>query len=359
MGSASKRYAEIPSKYLSFNLLVEIGAPNEETYVDTFLPIAEAIRTYNKDRVVFAYGNVGEVFDGLAAYGYPLAWSIFYPDMYTQIGFRNDHPLYDHVWKDWFLNGCIGYSAEGPKKVEIQLDTDVVSATLYLCNTMSYVWDPIKNPSPASFSILADGSLLMRETLKDNTDWQKYTVNVPRGTTTLTLTAEEDGYLTFDGIILTPKNGTQIKIIPTTYDFPRKSVPEASVTVASDGTVTSDVPMTFDLLLAQNDLYAYIEIAKKNNVGMIIAEWAPVSSERINADALDYYALFAKGFRDLGITAAPSRSQGMSFSLLILGKDIPAEEIIKPDRYVPVGDGSDYYIDTWEYKALTGKSYEK
>jgi hypothetical protein len=176
----------------------------------------------------------------------------------------------------------------------------------------------------------------------------------------LTLASEEGGgYLTYDGIILTKGDGTQIKIIPTTYDYPTKSVPEASVTISSDGTVTSDVPMTFELLFAQNDLSNYLEIAKKYDVGIIVAEWGPVASERIDEDALDYYSLIAKGFRELGITAAPSRTPGMSFSTLIFKNELSVDDAINPGRYVPVGEGSDYYIDTWEYKALTGKTYKR
>ena len=115
--------------------------------------------------------------------------------------------------------------------------------------------------------------------------------------------------------------------------------------------------MTFDLLLAQDNLSYYLQIAKENNVGIMVAEWGAVESSRTDADALAYYTLLADGFRNLGITAAPSRSPGFSFSCLMHKGALPEDFVANPDRYVYVGDGSEYYIDTWEVEALTGHPF--
>ena len=352
------RYAKIPAKYLSFNLCCEISSPDQNTYVSTFLPIAKAIRTYNNDRVIFSYANVGKTIDGLSAYGYPMAWSDFYPDMYAQISATDNHPLYDYKWKNWYLNGTIGYDAEGPRKVDIKLGTGITSATFSLLGADSDVWGPT-NLAASKFSISADEAVLKRGTLNSSDKWQAYTVPVPANAKTLTLTSENGpGYLTFDGITLTKSDGSTIKISPTTYDNPTKNIPSATVDIASNGEVTTDVPMTFDFLLKQNELSDYLAVAKKNHVGIIVAEWGPVQSARTDADALDYFKLYADGFRKLGITAAPSRTPGFSFSTLVQKADLPGDFIKNAKRYVSAGEGSSYYIDTEEVQALTGKPYK-
>jgi len=53
-GALSRRYADIPNNYLSFNLMNEPNPPTDEAYVTGYLPSIEAIRKECPDRVIVA-----------------------------------------------------------------------------------------------------------------------------------------------------------------------------------------------------------------------------------------------------------------------------------------------------------------
>ncbi len=53
-GMLARRYADIPNKYLSFNLIIEPDVKSDEQYVLGYKPIVDAIRAESPDRCIIA-----------------------------------------------------------------------------------------------------------------------------------------------------------------------------------------------------------------------------------------------------------------------------------------------------------------
>jgi hypothetical protein len=76
----ARRYADIPNKYLSFNLLCEPEVHSDREYVETFGTIVDAVRKESPDRCIVADIHDGSLTgEGMAALGVALSYHIYEP----------------------------------------------------------------------------------------------------------------------------------------------------------------------------------------------------------------------------------------------------------------------------------------
>lgn len=359
----AKRYANVPTKYLSFNLEVEIGLNDEQEYVDTYLPLAEAIRSYNDDRVVFSYANVGKVFDGLAAYGYPLAWSFYSPGQLTLSGENENYPYYDAKWPTYNLNGILtGSGKETESTLLLNLKSEVTSIKIHARNTMG---------QDTPLRVKSDDNKLSMKRTEDENDWYFLETELPKDASQLRLSVSNDTGVEFDAIFLTLSDKTEISLIPYQFNNNPKNKEIPVLTVATDGTVTSNRELNFESLVNENDnLGEYLKIAEKYGVGIIVSEWGIASNvkEKDTDTLYNYMKEIDQGLDELGITAASTNAPDVSSGSVILSKRclnslyyIEGEDcsfLTESGRYKALDYSSKYYIDTYLAKMLYGYSGE-
>lgn len=79
-GALSRRYADIPNNYLSFNLINEPNPPTDEAYVTGYMPSIEAIRKECPDRVIVAdIHSMNITGEEMAKKGVALSYHIYEP----------------------------------------------------------------------------------------------------------------------------------------------------------------------------------------------------------------------------------------------------------------------------------------
>lgn len=82
----ARRYAEIPNKYLDFNLLCEPEIHSDQAYVKTFQPIVEAIRKESPDRCIVAdIHDASLTGEGMASLGVALSYHIYEPRSFCSL----------------------------------------------------------------------------------------------------------------------------------------------------------------------------------------------------------------------------------------------------------------------------------
>lgn len=354
----AKRYANVPAQFLSFNLEVEIGLPSEKEYVATYLPLAEAMRSYNNDRVIFVYANVSKVFEGLASYGYPMAWSFYQPGQLTIIGENEHHLNYDGKWPSYYLNGVLsGTGKKASSTITINLETKITAIRIHARN---------KSGRGTPMTIKNGNTMFKTKRTEDDNDWYFIDAEFKKYPKQLSIAASSKATFEFDAIILTKADGTKIQISPFDFNESDTMLEKPVLTIGLDGAVLSSKTLDIQTLVNDFDYLAkYLEIEKKYGVGIIMAEWGVSSNVAFEDPETSYnYMRDADSYFDsLNITAAGAAPVVSTLSVIkckgtfdgMYYKDGEnSSYLIEPERYKPLPYSSKYYIDTYVAKELFG-----
>lgn len=278
----AERYADIPSKYLSFDLCNEIEPlgpeqPEEidfDTAIEGIASFRDVIWEADPDRVLlysFADGAPTESVDAIAALGIAVGCHCYKPHMTALVGWEylSTNPYADVVWpQPVFPMGQIG-GGQAPLTI-----TGAVSGT----KLSFHIWT---SDNQASAEIFADGQKL--ETIRldggrlgDGDEYYYddviYSADIPEGTEQIDLWIR-DGYARLDTIIL-EGNGQRVTMMPSdTGDYLDQSDPLPLV-VNSDGTYTNSENKVYDAdRIYEESVKPYREIAEQNGVGFMVNEF--------------------------------------------------------------------------------------
>lgn len=278
----AKRYADIPSRYLSFDLCNEIEPlgpeqPDEidfDTAIEGIASVRDAIWTADPDRVLlysFADNSPQESVDVIAALGLAVGCHCYKPHFIATVGydFIVGNPYVEPVWpQPVFPMGKIN---DGRAPLII---TGAVSGS----KLSFHVWTSDNN---ASADIYADGKHIQTIRLDGGTLGEGgeyyygdilYSVDIPEGTEKVELRIK-DGYARLDTVIV-EGSGQKVIMVPSdTNDYLDQSDPLPLV-VNSDGTYTNSENTFYDIdRIYEETIKPYEEIAKKYNVGFMVNEF--------------------------------------------------------------------------------------
>lgn len=94
-GMLARRYADIPNRYLDFNLMCEPEISSDALYVDTYRPAVEAIRAESPERCIIAdIHDGGLTGEGMAGLGVALSYHMYSPRAFCSLN-ESDPPLYE------------------------------------------------------------------------------------------------------------------------------------------------------------------------------------------------------------------------------------------------------------------------
>lgn len=299
----SKRYADIPNKYLSFNLMNEPEVENDEAYTKVFTPIVKAIWTECPDRVIIADidGNrsTGE---GLAQMGVALSYHFYEPCLLTYNGldfFSKEYPtVKEPKWPIVYLPSVL--NDERPA-VNIEGDFEKGSVSIFVHD--------VNADSKSVLTILANGVVVYEKEIKGNvtntgniTSVQKeFTAEIPEGTKNIKLKVNEGGTIRLASISIKQKRKTT-----TAYghdllceDYAAKV---ANLIYADERISNKEKDQAVDWNYYYNKVFLQkIKLANKYHVGFMVGEFAPFGKLLSKNLLLPYMDMLLGGFTKEGI----------------------------------------------------------
>ncbi|MDD4844671.1 MAG: cellulase family glycosylhydrolase [Anaerotignum sp.] len=285
----AKRYAEIPSGLLSFELLAEPAIPDGDLqqYCDVLSPVSQSIWSHNPNRIIIANDAWKQVPEQLAALGCCLS---YHSHIYT-LDKRNLEDLgipYESVWPMQYLP--MNYSPDsGMLVLESENGLKKGTITVYY----GYVG--------TTMNVSADGQkLLSPEPYQSEEMVYKTSGTLPEGTKQLTFTPLDWGNLVAVSI---EQEGEQVLTIPThnLYGPDNGFEPFPTIMIHGDGTLENmDQPphLLDSAYIVKMQLQPYIDCAKRNNVSFIMTEVGTDTLELSPTEYVEYHEMWLDALRE-------------------------------------------------------------
>lgn len=274
----ARRYAGIPSRYLTFDLSNEIqpGEEDDFSYAEGKLSeLVSSIRMADAQRVLLhafpGNPNVDWV-ETVASLGVGIGCHPYYPQYIATTGFEysQENPHAIPTWpQPWFPMGMVQDGA-----VPLVIQGDLSDAELSL-----HVWDGMEG---TEISIRADGAPVETVVLsggipmEDGTFQyfeQLHTVTLPQGTSVVQIQVSEGGYAKIDTILVSGAMGEVVMVPHDNADYPDRSEPLPLI-VRDNGTYTNSEGRMIDgTEIYRVDVQPYQDIAAQYGVGFMVSEF--------------------------------------------------------------------------------------
>ena len=334
----SKRYANIPNKYLSFNLMNEPEPPSDEVSTAVFKPIVEAIWHECPNRVILADCQ-GCSCEGLAKMGVALSYHFYSPNIicYNGANFMKEEYPYpiEPQWPPVYLPGslCSGTNC----------DTVTIEGNFNKGSIGFYAYDTIKN-TDTTLNITANDQTILNIKISDmeQSDGLKkiqkeYTANIPEGTTKLKI--KVNGWLRCGRIQIKQSGKKDINMYP--HDLVETDFNAISpiILVHDDGTYENNNSPKMNVdwnYLFQKVIKEHLDVAKTNNVGFMIGEFAPFGGLLPKSTLLNYMDSILSGFNSSGLPWCNGGfiSSGCIGSFAPYSKDYTFTKVPDTDLYI-------------------------
>ena len=274
----ARRYAGIPSRYLTFDLSNEIQPGEEDNlaYAESKLSeLVSAVRMADAQRVLlhaFPANPNPDWVQAVASIGVGIGCHPYYPQYIATTGYEyaEQNPYAVPSWpQPWFPMGMVQDGA-----VPLVIQGDLSGAALSL-----HVWDGMEG---TEISVRADGAPVETVVLSGGVPTedgnfqyfeQLHTVTLPQGTAEVEIQISEGGYAKIDTIIISGAMGDVVMVPHDTADYPDRSAPLPLI-VREDGTYTNSEDRMIDgAELYRVDVQPYQDIAAQYGVGFMVSEF--------------------------------------------------------------------------------------
>lgn len=274
----ARRYAGIPSKYLTFDLCNEIEpSPDGISYAKSKLGgVVSSIREADGARVLLYsfQGNPNQDWiNATASLGLAIGCHPYYPQYISTTGYEYaEHNPYAYpAWpQPWFPMGNV---QEGSVPLVIQGNLSDAELSIHVNEGVE----------GAAFSILANGQVVKQFQLTGGILGENggqyfydrlYTAALPAGTKEIEIqVAKSNGYVQMDTILVRGSMGEIVMVPHDTMDYPDRSDPLPLV-IKDDGTYTnSENRMVDGEEIYRVDVKPYQDIAARYGVGFMVNEF--------------------------------------------------------------------------------------
>ena len=289
----AKRYAGIPSKYLSFDLCNEIEPHDEDIEDDKagLTILVEAVRKADPGRVLL-YSQASRASEEwakvIASLGVAISSHPYFPEIFSSAdwSYMEKNPHLDVSWPQPYFPIGNFMNRECP----IEISGDVAGSTLRL-----HAYNSGMNPV---IGVYGDGVLLKRIELQGQQviDGEYYyfdtiySVEIPDGTQNICIVMEDD-YARLDTIHV-EKNGIEtVMVTSDAYGWLIYEDPLPLI-VNGDGTYTNSEDLMCDEdIIYEKAVKPYREIAEQYGVGFMIGEFG-VFGTKVYWDIEDVSAFY-------------------------------------------------------------------
>lgn len=272
----ARRYAGIPSKYLSFDLCNEVQPGEDDfSYAKTKLgEMVASIRAADTQRVLlysFPGNPDGNWVEAAASLGLAIGCHPYYPQYITTTGYEytEQNPYAVPSWpQPWFPMGMVqnGFAPliiQGNlSDAELTLHADALEGTEILVEANG---EPVETLVISGGTLSEDGNVYYLGLLP--------AITLPQGTTEVEIQVSEGGYAMLDTIMVSGTMGDVVMVPHDTMDYPDCSEPLPLI-VLDDGTYTNSEDRMIDsaeIYLA--DVKPYQDIAAQHGVGFMVNEF--------------------------------------------------------------------------------------
>ena len=274
----ARRYAGIPSQYLTFDLCNEVQPAQGE---DVSYPkeklgeLISSVRAADSERVLlysFQGNPNADWVDAAASLGVAIGCHPYYPQYITTTGweYAEQNPYASPSWpQPWFPMGKVQDGA-----APLILQGDLSGAELSL-----HIDDGVEG---TDIAVYADETLVKTITLSGGTPTEGdepflyqtlYPITLPEGTSEVTIQVAEGGYAKIDTIRLSGSMGEVVMVPHDIADYPDRSDPLPLI-IQADGTYTNSEDRFVDGdEIYQTDVKPYQDIAAKYGVGFMVNEF--------------------------------------------------------------------------------------
>ena len=269
----ARRYAGIPSRYLTFDLSNEVQpqAGDDFSYAaDKLGELVASVRAADAQRVLLYSCDLNWV-ETTASLGLAVGCHAYYPKYIATTGYEytEQNPYAVPSWpQPWFPMGMVqnGFAPliiQGNlSDAELTLHVDGLEGTEILVEANG---EPVETLLISGGTPAEDGNVYYLGLLP--------AVTLPRGTTEVELRVSEGGYAMLDTIMVSGAMGDVVMVPHDTMDYPDYSEPLPLI-VLDDGTYTNSEERMIDsaeIYLA--DVKPYQDIAAQYGVGFMVNEF--------------------------------------------------------------------------------------
>lgn len=277
----ARRYADIPSKYLSFDLCNEISPQSMEdiSYAKKGLStVVNAVRKADADRVLlYSLPNYGDAHHEWAknftSMGVAIGYHPYIPGFLSTAGWVENelNPYAEACWPQPYFPAWGVRNGKAP----IILNGEIGGSTLSL--------HALKSGENPNVKVSADGVVIdtieFRSTEFDGIEYyyydKIYSVNIPDGAKQVEILVEND-WIYLDTLIV-EKDGVKTVMVPSDLygeEARTESLIPLPLTIHGDGTYSNSENSVIDEdYIYKAMVEPYVNIAKNNNVGFMINEF--------------------------------------------------------------------------------------
>ena len=334
----SKRYANIPNKYLSFNLMNEPEPPSDEVNTAVFKPIVEAIWHECPNRVILA-DCTGCSCEGLAKMGVALSYHFYSPNVVCYNGMpfvKEEFPyLTEPQWPLVYLPSllCSGSNC----------DTVTIEGNFNKGSIGFYADDTLKN-TDTTLNITANDQTILNTKISDMEQsdgfkkiQKEYTADFPEGTTKLEI--KVNGWLRYGRIQIKQSGKKDINMYPHDLFETDFNAISPVILVHDDGTYENNNSPKMNVdwnYLFQKVIKEHLDVAKTNNVGLLIGEFAPFGRPLPKSTLLNYMDTILSGLNSSNLPWCNGGFIGSGYlaSFAPYSKDYTFTKVPDSDLYV-------------------------
>ncbi len=301
----AKRYADIPNKYLSFNLMNEPEVESDEIYTEAFTPVVQAIWEESPGRTVIADTDKNwATGEGLAALGAALSYHFYEPNWlcyYGQDFFAKEFPTVTQpaFWPLVYLPSVLNSD-----RTVLTVEGSFKEGTVGI-----YVHDADKNNNNR-LTILADGEVILEKEVKGGkvnagngmASVQKaFTAAVPEGIKKIEFKVNDEATIRLTSINITQDGKTVTAYAHDLYDEDYSA--RETVLLYSQGQFSNkDKELKVDWDYYYNKtILPKRQIAEKYQVGFMIGEFTPFGELLPKNVLLPYMEMLLGGLKKEGI----------------------------------------------------------
>lgn len=277
----ARRYAAIPNKYTSINLMNEPKPLDDQNYADSFEPAINAIWEESPNRVIVADVHMNCTGEALAKLGVALSCHTYEPqEVMVVLGDNGQAPYVNATWPINYMTGVLfskNWGGPNDNTDGIVIDGDISGTVEIMISDIS--------GGNAVLRVSADDKVIyeqtpefviMGESIEEGLCYTEKPVvlDIPDGCTEVKLYCV-DGALTFQSVVINRKNDGTV-YIPFVRNVENGKAPE-KITIEQDGSYIGDGTI-IDAEMVINTEFGFPaimdtkKIADEYDVGFMVGE---------------------------------------------------------------------------------------
>ena len=295
----AKRYADIPNKYLGFNLYNEIDPPSDEEYLRVFEPSIDAIWEESPDRLIIADIHSNRISGksmaqkGVALSRHQYAMPLFDYNLSAEDGggLMELYPDYEQelTWPQLYLPSMLHGQENKITFTGSFTEGELILGVNQIADGDEVLCIRINDEEVLAEKVTSTGEKNAWNMQKVN---REYTVAIPEGVDKIEIYNKEQGTIVYNRLKFVQKGKEDIILFPHDTFNMNWSPETVSIQIQENGSLEGNRFLTWKDLKSLGDSISYDsikEMAERNKVGFFVGEFGPFGEDGLPKDVLSGY----------------------------------------------------------------------